>query len=144
MCAALLMRTSRATDGPRRSDADGEQMLHRFERAGQFFPIPGKTEPEIALAVRTEVDAGNAADSPVLDEVLGQPPRQRRRRRALAVGPAGIDSEKRVKRARRRGSGEHVAGVFLDGGIKQIASSPQFGPELLDAVLRSLESADAA
>src|SRR6185295_4414141 len=54
----------------RQSDTDAEQLLHRLQRAGQFLPIAGKTEPDVALAVRSEIDAGHAADAPLRDEIL--------------------------------------------------------------------------
>src|SRR2546425_8491769 len=142
------MRAVRATGAPTRlvrvlcalsdvSYAHAEQRFHRFERAGQLASLARKAEAQISFAMRAEVDARHAADSPVLDQMLGRAPR------ALVDG-LRADAEECVEGAGRRLTREDLAGIFADPAIEEIAPRAQLGAELLDAFLRSFERADAS
>src|SRR5262249_59742305 len=121
----------------------GERWAEGGEGAGELGRTAREAEADVASAARAEVDAGHASDPPVLNQVFGHPPRERRGG-GSAVRPARIDPEKRVERARRRPAAEHAAPERRDAVVKQVAPRPQFGPEITNAVLRALERADAA
>src|SRR5207237_10029571 len=111
------MRAVRATGAPTRllrvlcalsdvSYADAEQRFHRFERAGQLASLARKAEAQISFTMRAEVDARHAADSPVLDQMLGRAPRAR-----LVAGQRA-DAEECVEGAGRLLTREALAAIF--------------------------------
>src|SRR3954471_15857988 len=135
MRAALRMRLAGAMGAPAGNGEDGrdrqgglhcyaKQLLHRLQRAGELFALAGETESDVTLAMRSEVDAGHAADASISDEMLDHPPRDRRIvcGRASAARPFRIDPEERVERASGRRPGKHIACELADTAIEQITA----------------------
>src|SRR5205807_1439200 len=55
----------------RGSYADAEELFHRADSARQLLALAREAEAHVAFAVGPEVDAGDAADAPLGDQVFG-------------------------------------------------------------------------